>query len=91
MKTSPGDPAGNPSCFGGSVCSQIDPCLFDISKDPTEHDNLADSEPEILKMMLERMRDLDSAYHPPPPAYENVTGYCGAINRTGGFLAPWGA
>lgn len=86
---SPGDPAGNPDCFSGSACSPQEPCLFDLSKDETEHENLADSQPEVLAQMLQMLKDLDGQYHPPPPAYENVTGYCGAIEATGGFLAPW--
>lgn len=66
------------------------PCLYDLTADPTEHRNLASVEPAMLKQMLLRFGDLASTYHPPkrnPPS--DAVGVCAAVKANAGFLQPW--
>lgn len=78
-------------CFSNvSVsCSPWQPCLYNLSQDPGEHHNIAETEPDILKQMQAIMDELDSTYHPPQPSAENVTAYCNAIQAHDGFMAPY--
>ena len=39
----------------GKDASCVEGCLFDIWKDPTEHQNIKDAEPEVYKMMLGKL------------------------------------
>ena len=42
-------------CHDGSVGDNCDPyCLYNIMKDPSEHDNLSEKEPDKLQELLKR-------------------------------------
>lgn len=34
------------------ACTEQDPCLFNISSDPCEHENLASNHPDLVKQMI---------------------------------------
>jgi len=78
----------NGSDFGTAACGDR-PCLFNISADPTEHVDLADSHPEVAGDMLQRFQALSSEYHPKGPDGSDRDGYCCAAARNGGFMVPW--
>jgi len=78
----------NGSDFGTPACGDR-PCLFNISADPTEHVDLADSHPEVAADMLQRFQALSDEYHPKGPEGSDRDGYCCAAARNGGFMVPW--
>jgi len=72
------------------MCSMEKPCLFNITEDPGESDDLSEERPEDLAMMLERYHAYDTEYHPgsiAPPSETEMQ--CEAALNNGGFLTPW--
>lgn len=74
--------------FGGVAC---DPhCLFNLTDDASEHQDLSAARPDVLVAMLTRFQAFERSYHPPaynPPADD--AGCCAAAKAAGGFLVPW--
>ena len=67
------------------------PCLYEVgASDPSEHVDLAASEPAVLARMLARFKELESSYHPDKtnPPSDNA-GACAALEANGNFLKPW--
>lgn len=67
------------------------PCLFEVGlSDPSEHVDLAHSQPAILSKMLARFKQLESGYHPNKqnPPSDNA-GVCVALKENDNFLKPW--
>ena len=61
-------------------------CLFDLSVDPTEHNDLAKSQPGIFNSLLSKFRSFDTSCHPPvnnPPSDE--AGLCAAALNAGRY------
>ena len=64
-------------------------CLFNIKEDPTEHNNLADSLPDKLKDMQNKLAEYQ-ATHFNPDRGKKWPGACDtAINKYGGFWGPF--
>ena len=79
----------NTSSFGGRACDEN--CLFNLTADPSEHNNLAASHPAVMAAMLARFAEIEKVeYHPPSanPAPEDES-CCAAAAKNGGFLVPW--
>lgn len=76
------------SSFGGRACD--DHCLFNLTADESERNDLSAAEPAVLKSMLARFEALTTSYHPPTfnPAADDV-GCCAAAAARGNFLGPW--
>ena len=67
------------SCLNCSLC-RSKPCLFNLQDDPTEHDDVADSNPDLVQELVDFAKEIAEEYHPPQhdPA-QDLSGYCGAI------------
>lgn len=64
-------------------------CLYDLTSDESEHSNVAAENPDILAKLQARFKALEQEYHPPknnPP--DDKGGYCAALARTRGYVAP---
>jgi arylsulfatase A-like enzyme len=73
----------NTACFPNA-------CLFDMNASMTEHTDVAAERPDIVAQLMERVRELAEAYHPPvlnPP--EDLDGYCAAVDANRNFVGPW--
>ena len=88
-------------CTDGPVGENCDPyCLFNIIKDPGEHNNLADKEKDILNKLLDRYNEYskepremqDQGCHGmgdgecPSDPMETV---CEYMQQHGGYWRPW--
>ena len=65
-------------------------CLYNINIDPGEHNNVARSNPAVVKKMLARFAALEGTYHPrvvAPPILRDA--FCSAANGHAGFTAPY--
>jgi hypothetical protein len=100
MKLVAGPNGGGWSSFtNGTKCSAFKPvacgdhdCLFNLTADPGEHNDLS-ADPAFaaeLAALLARYNSYAGSYHPPtpnPPAEDDAT--CAAAAAAGGFLVPW--
>lgn len=77
------------SMAAGELCA-AKPCLFNIATDPEEREDLADSHPTELSIMMQKWEALMDEYHPPldGPA-PDAEGACRAWEYSGGFVVPW--
>jgi arylsulfatase B len=72
-------------------------CLFNVSADPTEHDNLAEAMPDVVAAMSARFQYWLSTYYQNHEQGVNscpsdITGECAcwmAMNKYGGFFGPY--
>jgi len=66
------------------------PCLFDLTADPTEHIDLHSEEKEIYQNLMTRFSAIEHSYHPGQlnPATDEA-GLCKAVAKTRGYMAPW--
>lgn len=73
-----------------TACSLASPCLFDLSVDPTEHNDLSGlaSSASIMSQMRNQWNQLSSTYHPPYPPKAD-TAYCTAAAANNGYLKPY--
>jgi hypothetical protein len=49
-------------CTPLNLLIQAPMCLFNVLEDPTEHDNIASSNPDILASMTARLAELQVRY-----------------------------
>ena len=84
-------------CTKGAKGNDCDPyCLYNIIEDPGEKQDLSKTEPNVLKMMVDRYNAhtkepqdrLDQGYHREKdlPVYE---GACDYMAKHGGYWRPW--
>jgi hypothetical protein len=62
-------------------------CLFDVSVDPTEHNDIAAQQPALFSSLLASFRAYDGSYHPPansPP--RDREGLCNEAIKTSGCV-----
>ena len=78
----------NASSTGTTACAAR-PCLFNIAKDPNEHDDLADSDPTKAAELLAKFYTYNTEYHPGAPIGSDHDGYCAAAEAHRGFMVPW--
>jgi len=72
------------------ACAMPSPCLYNISNDMTEHEDLAASHPDVVSQLLRRFVELADSYHPPQTnPKEDLDGYCKAVAVNRGFVGPW--
>lgn len=66
------------------------PALFDLSVDPTEHNDLATFLPDVVADLLKDFHSYDSAYHIPNtfPKADGL-GYCTRLAQNGYVVAPY--
>ena len=67
------------------------PCLFNISADPTEHDDVAAQFPDVVAQLLATFHTLDYEYHGADSQSfgGDQDGYCAAAANNSGFMVPW--
>ena len=71
------------------ACTQR-PCLFDVIRDPGEHVDLAEELPDVVERLWGLFNTSNSAHHPQTiPPSQDKSGFCEAVSRTGGWVAPW--
>ena len=73
-----------------TACSAPLPCLFNLTADPNEHEDLAAAQPALLAAMLADFAALNASYHPPlivPPSEE--ASLCAVAAANGNVVAPW--
>jgi hypothetical protein len=76
------------SPFGGVACD--DYCVFNLTADPSEHNDLRAAQPGVAADLLARFAALAAEYHPPaynPPPQDAAV--CAAAAAAGNFLVPW--
>jgi len=65
-------------------------CLFDLVQDPTEHNDLASTNPTLFYKLYNEFLSYNTSYHPPvdnPPGDE--AGLCKAAIASNGIVTPW--
>ena len=84
-------------CNNGPEGNDCDPyCLYNVAKDMEEKNDLSKSEPDILKMLLDRYNSIakepqnmiDQGYH----KYKGLPSFSGAceyMKERGGYWRPW--
>ena len=65
-----------------------DGCLYDIFADPTEHHDLAASQPEILTKLRSRLQELNKQNYDPDRGRGDPRA-CQQAVANGGFYGPW--
>ena len=73
-------------------CSYLAPCLYDLSQDPYEHNDLSTqpgSAAIISNIITNYWNPLYNEYHPPLTSPQNLPLYCQSIINNQGFLAPY--
>ena len=60
-------------------------------QDPTEHNDLAASNPSKVAEMMQAFNALDKEYHgsDSPSLGQDHDGYCAAAAKNSGFMVPW--
>ena len=64
-------------------------CLYNIMKDPEEHVNLAEKEPDILKLMQQKLAKYQATYFNPDRGEEWPAACTTATETYGGFWGPF--
>ncbi len=74
-----------------SACSAAAPCLFNISADAEERNDVAAAHPDVVAQLLAVFNSYDAEHHPPvaDPA-KDAAACCAASAAHGDVLAPWG-
>eukprot|EP00939_MAST-03C_sp_MAST-3C-sp1_P003416 g3416.t1 len=81
---------GSSPSVKNTACAVPNPCLFNVTEDMTEHEDLAETYPEIVAELLDRFKALGDTYHPPQKnPLVDLGGYCKAVELNGGFVGPW--
>jgi len=65
-------------------------CLYNVETDPSEHDDVSASNPDVVAKMLARFKELEAEYHPriiSPPILQQA--FCAAVEAHSGFAAPY--
>ena len=74
------------------ACSFAAPCLFDLSVDPTEHNDIA-AQPGSAAIIADIVRTywipLYQDYHPPLTAPSDIPKFCKMLDDNQGFYAPY--
>tara|TARA_B100000795_G_C22800357_1_gene441561 strand:- start:2085 stop:3749 length:1665 start_codon:yes stop_codon:yes gene_type:complete len=66
------------------------PCLFDVEKDPGEHNNIANSHSDIVFRLWALFNESNTAHHPRIISPKrDVKGFCNAVLKNEGWVAPW--
>lgn len=77
----------------GSFCTPCwpRPCLFNLTADLSEENDLSSSHLDILEAMVTRFHELDKAMDVPngPVFSKSESAFCSAIDSFGGFVGPW--
>ena len=84
------NPVTNTSIFACGNDSPLGGCLFDLSVDPEERNDLASQQPAVFARLLANFYGLKSQYHPPnenPPSDE--AGLCAAALQNNAIVVPW--
>jgi arylsulfatase B len=66
-----------------------DGCLFDIFNDPTEHFDIADSQPEIRQTMLNRLNELNKSFFNPDRGGGDISACEIAVGRYDNHYGPF--
>ncbi len=64
-------------------------CLFNIFADPTEHNDIAAANPDIVKAMMARIVELQTTAFGPDRGTDDGTACKAAIDTWGGFWGPF--
>jgi len=78
----------DPSGPGTTACATT-PCLFNISSDPTEHNDLAALLPDLVTKIRATLNSYNNAFHSGASKGSDYDGYCTAASKSGGFMVPW--
>ena len=66
------------------------PCLFDVEKDPGEHNNIANSHSDIVLRLWALFNESNTAHHPRIISPKrDVKGFCNAVLKHEGWVSPW--
>jgi len=64
-------------------------CLFDVYADPTEHNNIASSNPTIVNAMRQRMQEIQATVFAPNRGSDNGQACVAATSQYKGFWGPF--
>jgi arylsulfatase I/J len=85
----PKDPATGPDSLS---CNTKVPCLFDIIADAGEHNDVSNTNTDVVKVMSARLAVLDATQWSPTvpsvPPTGNAGSVCNATLKAGGYLTP---
>ena len=81
--------ATSPSCgMRGECDKELGGCLFDLASDPTEHTDVAATEPAALARLTARIAALLPALFQPDRGSKDERA-CDQVTLNGGFYGPW--
>ena len=64
-------------------------CVFNVSKDPTEHDDLAAERPDVARSLLAMLRNVSRTYFDPDRGAVDPRACTRMIGINQGFFGPW--
>ena len=65
----------------------LEVALYNITADPTEHDDLSEKLPDVVKEMKERVQDYTKGVVPPPTKTKDPKALIKALEE--GIWTPW--
>ena len=81
--------ATDPSCHMRGGCDkELGGCLFELASDPTEHVDVAATEPAALAMLKARMAAMQPLLFQPDRGSKDERA-CDQVRLNGGFYGPW--
>lgn len=63
-------------------------CLFNVTADPTEHNDLAETQWDHAKQLLDRLREISATYFNPDRGGTDQRA-CKQMEKMGGWYGPW--
>jgi len=82
--------ASSPSKIPSFVCSKKGKigCLFNITADPTEHNDLVHERPDDANRLLDRLVKVSATmFNPDRGTVQKAA--CDQVQKNGGFFGPW--
>jgi len=80
---------GKVPSFGCSTPAKPWGCLFNVSSDPTEHNDLAAAQPAVAKALLDTLRKVSRTYFDPERGDVDPAACTRMMGPNRGFFGPW--
>ena len=74
----------------GAVACVSHPCLFDIVRDPGEHNDVSSTMPGMVEKLWRAFNESNRDHHPlVVPPKQDMDGFCAMIRTNDGWISPW--
>jgi hypothetical protein len=80
---------GKVPSFGCSTPAKPWGCLFNVTSDPTEHNDLAAAQPAVAKALLDALRKVSRTYFDPERGDVDPAACARMMGPNRGFFGPW--